>query len=227
MSTNKFCVRINLYDGYENRIKEFYSNQESYPKVFIGFHIGKTGENPHYHIVHTTDKIITVSTLRKRFKPVFTLGKGNGHISVKEWDGKIDAIGYVYHEDQNLVPTVLHGFTPEEISQAKEINAEHQDKIKSESPMKILEKVYEKLQARPCTQTYTDHYGQIKYRKRWHHEEIFNAIMDAYNEKGDWMPNRFQMERYIMKIQQMLNQEDEDWRDLRKLWYSEMFPQRN
>jgi len=224
---NKFFVRINLYDGYESKIKEFYSDRESYPKVFIGFHIGKTGENPHYHVVHTTDKPITISTMRKRFKQVFTQGKGNGHISVVNTDNEVKTIGYIYHEDRKLVPLICHGYTDQELQDAQESNAEIQDEIKSKSPMKILEQVYEKLQARPCTQTYTDHYGQIRYRKRWHHEEIFNAIMDAYNEKGDWMPNRFQMERYIMKIQQMLNQEDEDWRDLRKLWYSEMFPQRN
>lgn len=226
MSTNKFCVRINLYDGYESRIKEFFSQTDSYPKVFIGFHIGKTGENPHYHVVFTTDKPITVSTLRKRFKLVFTKGKGNGHISVKEWDGKLDAIGYVYHEDQHLVPTVLHGFTAEEISQAKSINAEHQDKIKSESPMKVLEKVVERLFQAGHT-TYTDHYGQVKVRSRWTHEEIFNVIMDAYIEKGDWLPNRFQMERYIMKVQLMLTQDDESRTNVKKLWYSEMFPQRN
>jgi len=226
MTTNKFCVRINLYDGYEARIKEFYSRAESYPKVFIGFHIGKTGENPHYHIVHTTDKPITVSTLRKRFKPVFTKGKGNGHISIKEWDGKIDAISYVYHEDQHLVPTVLHGFTDEEISQAKQVNAEHQEKIKETTPLKVLELVCERLKASQLTQ-YRDHYGQLQTRSRWTHEEIFNAIMDAYYDKGDWFPTRFHIERYIMKVQVMLTQDKTEFQThVRKLWYSEMFPQR-
>mgnify|MGYP007090484853 CR=1 FL=1 len=165
--------------------------------------------------------------MRKRFKLVFTKGKGNGHISITEWDGKIDAIGYVYHEDQHLVPTVLHGFTAEEINQAKCINAKHQDKIKSESPTKVLEKVIERLTQAGHT-TYTDHYGQVKVRSRWTHEEIFNVIMDAYNEKGDWMPNRFQNGKiHHEKSKTMLNQDDESWKNLKKLWYSEMFPQRN
>lgn len=226
MSTsNKFCVRINLYDGYESKIKEFYSDQEAYPKVFIGFHIGKSGENPHYHIVHTVDKSVTHSAMRKRFKTVFTLGKGNGHISIKEWDGKIDAIAYIYHEDMQLIPTLIHGFTDEEIVKAKDINSEHQATIKGGSPTKMLEQVYEKLMAKPIPPA-INYMGEMVPRKRWGHEELFDAILDWYKAKGDWMPNRFQLVRYIMKLQTMFTANDEDWVRLKGQWYTEMFQER-
>lgn len=227
MSTsNKFCVRINLYDGYESKIKEFYSDRESYPKVFIGFHIGKSGENPHYHIVHTVDKSVTTSAMRKRFKTVFTLGKGNGHISLKEWDGKIDAIAYIYHEDMQLVPTLTHGFTDEEIVQAKAINSEHQATIKGGSPTKMLEQVYERIMSadgskKQCN-VVTGKYEFVKFS----HSYLFGCILDWYKAKGDWMPNRFQLVRYIMKLQSMINCHEEDWERLKGEWYTEMFQER-
>jgi len=92
-------------------------------------HRGASGENEHYHMVIKTD--VKDQAFRVRMKKVFDKGKGNAHMSIKNWDGNIDAISYLFHEDEDAQLVVQHNVTDETILKARERNREVQTKMEA------------------------------------------------------------------------------------------------
>lgn len=91
-------------------------------------HVGKGGTNPHFHIV---GRFIgaKVESVRQRLRRVLAAGqettaRGNGFCSIKPWDGSIDAISYLFHEDDDA-PLLIQFNVPDSlIVQARARNIE-------------------------------------------------------------------------------------------------------
>lgn len=98
-----------------------------YQAIIAVKHFGSKGENEHYHIVVKTT--VKDQAFRVRMKKVFDKGKGSEHMSIKPWDGNIDALSYLFHEDENAEIILRHNVANETILKAKERNREVQTKI--------------------------------------------------------------------------------------------------
>jgi len=90
-------------------------------------HKGGKGDNPHYHLVIRS--AVKDQALRVRLRKIFDLGKGNDHMSIKPWDGNIDAISYLFHEEPEALLFLQHNIPDETITKARERNKEVQTKI--------------------------------------------------------------------------------------------------
>lgn len=119
MNYEGYCVRVDALDGYAPKLTGLTLSLE-YKSIVAVRHAGNTGENPHYHIVVKTD--VAGQAFRVRMRKIFDQGKGNGHMSIKPWDGCIDAISYLFHEDENTTLLVQHQVSDETIAQAKARN---------------------------------------------------------------------------------------------------------
>lgn len=203
---NQYAIRIDDREGYKELLTTFFTEVD-YKDVLIVSHSGRTGENIHYHICVSTT--LKSQALRKRLKVVFTLGKGNGHMSLKDWDGNEKALSYMFHEDE---ATIIYNktYSTDDISRFKEINATVQADIKNNSPNTIVSKVVTDLLENPK-----------RYRD---HKSIFFAISTIIYENGDFFPNKFQMDRWITKVQMLLCQDDEfSRRRFFEMKYNEMY----
>lgn len=126
MSTIGFFVRVDALQNYQEKIVMLQASDD-YQVVFAVKHQGKTNENTHFHIIVVTK--VKPQAFRVRMKKVFDQGKGNGHMSIKPYDGSEDAYAYCFHEDiAELV--VRKGVTDELIERAKQRNESVQREIK-------------------------------------------------------------------------------------------------
>jgi len=121
MDYTGYCVRVDALDGYADKLPMLKSCQD-YKSMVAVRHNGTTKENPHYHLVIQTT--VAAQAFRVRMRKIFDQGKGNGHMSIKPWDGCIDAISYLFHEDENAVLLVQHNVSDETVAQAKARNKE-------------------------------------------------------------------------------------------------------
>lgn len=128
MNFEGFCVRVQAMDTYAERMKML-GTVSDYQAIVAVRHRGSTGENEHYHIVIKTQ--VKDQAFRVRMKKVFDKGKGNAHMSIKPWDGNIDALSYLFHEDENAQLIVQHNVTDETIDKARSRNREVQAKMET------------------------------------------------------------------------------------------------
>lgn len=128
MNFEGYCVRIQAMDGYAERMRAL-ALVSDYQAIVAVKHRGGTGENEHYHMVVKTQ--IRDQAFRVRMKKVFDAGKGNAHMSIKPWDGNIDAVSYLFHEDDDAKLIVQHNVTDETIEKARERNREVQTKMEA------------------------------------------------------------------------------------------------
>lgn len=119
MDTHGYCVRVEALDGYSDKLPML-ALVEDYKSIIAVKHMGNKGENPHFHLVVRTQ--VQQQAFRVRMRKVFDQGKGNGHMSIKPWDGNNDAISYLFHEDENTSILVQHNISDETVAQAKERN---------------------------------------------------------------------------------------------------------
>jgi len=119
MDTLGYCVRIDAMEGYLEKIKALPMCQD-YKSIVAVRHHGTNKENPHYHLVVQTP--VLQQAFRVRLRKIFDQAKGNGHMSIKPWDGNNDAISYLFHEDENAKLLVQHNVTDETIKSARERN---------------------------------------------------------------------------------------------------------
>lgn len=119
MDTHGYCVRVDALDGYSDKLPMLRAC-EDYKSIIAVKHMGNKGENPHFHLVVRTQ--VASQAFRVRMRKIFDQGKGNGHMSIKPWDGNNDAISYLFHEDENTTILVQHNISDETVTQAKERN---------------------------------------------------------------------------------------------------------
>lgn len=112
-----YCIRVDAIEGYLEKIKAL-EYVTDYQSIISVKHMGKEKTNPHYHLVIKTN--VKQQTLRVRMKKVFSEGKGNGHLSVKVWDGDDKAVSYLFHEDLQAPLVVRKCISDEYLEKAKQ-----------------------------------------------------------------------------------------------------------
>lgn len=127
MESVGYAVRVQAFDGYSDRIQALVLMSD-YDAVLAVKHMGDSKENPHFHIVIRTN--VESQTFRKRMKKVFPDGKGNGHMSIKAWDGDNKALSYLFHEEPDVVPLVRKGLTDTFITELRQLNQGIQEAVK-------------------------------------------------------------------------------------------------
>jgi len=150
MNYQGYCMRVDALDGYADKLPLLTACQD-YRSLIAVRHKGNKGENPHYHLVVQTG--IAGQAFRVRMRKIFDQGSGNGHMSIKPWDGSIDAIAYLFHEDENTAVLVQHNISDETVAQAKERNRAVTTMVnasKAKAAWHLESVVYEDLKGKPC-----------------------------------------------------------------------------
>lgn len=174
-----YVLRLQALDGYQSKFNVCFN--ERFSRILCVFHNGKKGDNPHFHFCLTTD--YKQQALRVHLKNHFNIGKGNKHLSLKVWDGDRKACSYLFHEGTE--PVICKGFSEQEINDFKTLNDMVQAEVKRNAPAKIVEDATEYFMNKPGTT----------------HQDIFLYIFNRLRKNGDWLPNKFQCERWIMRIE--------------------------
>lgn len=190
--------RLDALDGYQELLSKL-TEYEDVISIVIVQHEGTTKENPHYHGVVKTTAV--QQTFRKRLKTLFTKGKGNGHLSVKDWDGNHDAVSYLFHEDPNSNLLVQKGFTDEDIAKARERNLAVREQVitaKQKASWRVEELVYRECDPR---NSYTNEY-------------LAKRIFLVAQRTGKYAPTDFKCKQMVLRIQFLLcagNEEQEEF----------------
>lgn len=149
MEYNGFCVRVQALEGYAEKIMTLPLSKD-YDAIVAMRHKGASGENPHYHLVIRTN--VKQQAFRVRMKKIFDLASGNEHMSIKNWDGQIKAISYLFHEDPNGTPNLTHNVPADTIEKARQLNREIQKEVtvaKEKASWKIEEELMKIYMAQP------------------------------------------------------------------------------
>lgn len=201
---NKFAIRIDDRQEYIEKLKTI-CQSDRFDSVLCVKHFGKTGENIHYHLCVSTD--YKQQALRKEFKRTFDKGSGNGHMSIKHWDGDKKALSYMFHEDEHEI--IYNTYTNEELDEFKKTNDEYKETLKKNAPNNIVAEVCLRLRKSNRFSNTT--------------ETIAFTIWDILKEKGDWFPNKFQLQRWIYRVQGELCETEMSWQRTKQDWFREMF----
>jgi hypothetical protein len=166
--------------------------------------MGKKQENPHFHVVCECD--YNKDALRKHLKKHFPV---NLSVSIKDWDGDIKACSYLFHEDNDAI--ISKGFTDEEIHTFKLKDISIRETLQSKGPKNVCNIIAEQYKSR-------------QHDPRWSEFKIIAYLLfDYYREQGDWMPNKFQMERYIRQVLVISAGNDkEEWESTKWKMYAQM-----
>lgn len=197
-----YVLRLQALDGYRDKFDNVFGDRFS--RVLCVHHTGRKGDNPHYHFALTCD--YRKDALRKYLKKEFSLSTGNRHLSLKNWDGDRKACSYMFHEGTEAL--IRKGFSDDELKDFKDINAGIQEVIKKNAPSTIVQEAIVYFSSKP------DKAGEYV---------VFKWIMDKLRQNGDWVPNKFQMERWIMRVQAgVLDKKDWDrWCEYKfKEWFA-------
>lgn len=203
-----FALRLDDRTGYREMMYEFFKT-DRFKKVVIVKHTGKTGENLHYHGIIECD--YKQQALRVQLKKVFNLGRGNGHMSLKLWDGSKNAVAYMFHEEGHEIVTHF-GFSDKYVKECYEINEKIQEDITKNTPNQICQEVIRILG------------DKMDVRNS---RLIVYTIWDILKAKGQWYPNKYQLERWISMCQSMITEcgenPDQAWKSLKDKWYLDLF----
>ena len=120
----------------------------------------------------------------------------------------------MFHEStrESFRIEINRGHSDEDINRYMDLNNVIQLEMKEKSPNKIIAKVvslcYEKDPKCPRPSEY----------------HLMSYILDVCRDQGDWYPNRFQMDRYVMKIQTLLaGDEPRTWEEQVDTWIREYY----
>lgn len=145
MDYKGYLVRVTALEGYAERITMM-NVYEDFESIIGVKHKGGKGDNPHYHFVIKTNA--KDQAVRVRLRKIFDQGKGNGHLSIKPWDGRKEAISYLFHEDTDAVLVLRHNVSDETIAEAKQINRTIQQMVldaKTKAAWRAEDIVYEEI----------------------------------------------------------------------------------
>ena len=193
------CIRIDEKDGYAEVIQDVFKGDE-FEAAIVVKHYGKDGRNPHYHAV--CEAYYSKEVMRYRLNKRFDKGSGNGHMSIKEWDGNKKAIQYCLHEckeacdiEKRVVVNVGGRYKEHrwvmiswgELEQLRQMSIEIVDEIKDNSPGKICGSI-------------AKHIVDNELDKR-NTKLIWSLICKYLLKKGKWMiSNKFQAERWVLQV---------------------------
>lgn len=140
-----YCVRVDAIDGYADKLPMLRAHTDFESIVGVK-HTGSSKENPHYHLVIRTR--CKDQAFRVRLRTIFDQGKGNGHMSIKSWDGKQEAISYLFHEDPDASLVIKHNVSDETIAECKVLNRNISQMVldaKTKASWRAEEIVFEQL----------------------------------------------------------------------------------
>lgn len=193
-----YAIRIDALDGYKDRI-QWLSAVVDYESIIGVEHRGTKKENPHYHLVIRTR--VQEQTIRKRFKKMFDKGKGNGHMSIKTWDGALEAISYLFHEDSEAELVIRHNVADELIERARQLNNRVQEEVqksKDRASIRLEQVVYDMLQPKgECPDART----------------VAKLILSTALRTDRYLPSVFQIRSMVTKIRFKLLNGDVDAED--------------
>lgn len=196
----RLCIRIDEKDGYPELIKTVFEG-EDFDTAIVVRHLGKDKRNPHYHAC--VEAFYSKETMRYRLNKVFNKGSGNGHMSIKEWDGNSRAVQYILHEcrepadvEANVIVNIgsrwkdyprFVAFEWSELERLRQLSIEIADEIKDNSPGKICGIIAKHMIDNELN----------KYDTRM----IWNLICKWLMKNGKWMiSNKFQAERWVLQV---------------------------
>lgn len=191
MNYDGYCVRVVALDGYLDKIAGLLICPD-YISMIAVRHLGKNRDNPHYHIVIKT--AVKQQAFRVRMKKVFDMGKGNAHMSIKEWDGALEAISYLFHENESDdVIVARKNISDETIEKARERNRDVQTKIekaKERASWRLEEALYQQIMNDPT----------IRKEYVYHEQRIAEELVLLALRNDKYVPNDYQLKAMVTKI---------------------------
>jgi len=181
-------------DGNHEFLKKQFEtlNWVDIKRVIAFLHLGDTKENPHCHFVISLASELQKQSFDKRIKQHFNVQKKHEYSS-KVWDGKDEAIAYMYHEDTE--PVINRGFDQACMVKAKEHNKVVQKVIsvnKEKASGKLLDKILEKVSGEDDLEQIAEVALDLIYEGSVYHPGDFklkSVISDAYiktRSKDEW-----------------------------------------
>lgn len=167
-------------------------------KKFIAFlHTGSSKENPHCHFLMELTSELQKQSFDTRVKKHFNVTKKT-EFSSKVWDGEIEALAYMYHED--TVPVVNKGFESADLDKAKQHNTVVQ-KVIAVNNEKASNKLLDKL--------------MLKIESTDTMEDIAGMAVDMIREGISYHPGMFRL-KAIVEEAYMKTRTAEDWKYARQ-----------
>lgn len=147
---NAWFVRVDgAKEFLKTKLNEFRGKLDT-KKLYGVYHTGDKHDNPHCHFVIETSSTVQKQSFALRCKTLFGIEKRSQY-SVNVWDGKIEAIAYMFHED-GAEELARLGVTDEEIDEAKKINESTKKVVavnKQKASGKLVEKALEAFPEEP------------------------------------------------------------------------------
>lgn len=206
---SEYVIRVQAFEGYEEKIKGMH---ERFTRVLAVYHTGKMMNNPHYHvIVETTEKMENV---RKIMKKVFDGGSGNGHMSMKKFDGERKGYAYMWHESDRETFKVVarRGHTDEQIEGYRKHHEEVLKVISENTPIKIVERAVQVLKT-----------AQPNKKGGYSKQQICDVIWDDLRTRGEWFPNSYVLKRWVMRVECLCTRNEKEWENLKRMWFGEVY----
>lgn len=197
-----FCMRVDMLEGYGDKIKALEMNAD-YKAVVAVKHHGSTKENPHYHLVVRTE--VHMQAFRVRMRKIFDQGKGNGHMSIKSWDGNNDAISYMFHEDEDALLLIQHGVSDDIIKQCRERNKSVVAMVqasKAKASWHLEEVVWGQIQSEA-----NDHGVQWRMMEE---SIIGQRLILTALRSGKYVPQPWHVKAMVQRLQYRLQNGDEE-----------------
>lgn len=201
-----YCIRVDALEGYADKLPSM-KLYDDFMSIIGVKHKGETKENPHYHFVVKTN--VKDQAFRVRLRKIFDQGKGNAHMSIKAWDGKIEAISYLFHEDEDAVVVLRHNISDETVAEARLVNKRVQQLVtdnKLKASWRSEEVVYEEI-VRQRTN------GAIKGEREFSlsDSQIGQRILLTCLRTGKYTPQPWLVRAMVQRIQfRLINGVEED-----------------
>lgn len=218
-----YFVRIDEHEAYAEIIKNLSEIHPDFHRIFAMRHVGKFKENPHFHLVITT--VIKLQTFRVRMKKLFTKGTGNGHMSIKVWDGDEKALSYLFHEEDPYI-IVQYGYSDEDVARFieadKEVKADYQ---KAKKEVKSSRQALINLVIASLGKEYPPY---LERKVSLQHNVVAFCVWDVCKDNQINLPHKFNLEFIIRQIQMHFSHSSRTaWYGTKDMWYTEMFSFRN
>lgn len=160
-----------------------------YTRHCVGFHKGDKTGLEHIHVVCELKSELQKQSFDVRVKKLFALESGgNKSYSSKIWDGKLEAISYLYHDKKGYVDIQHMGLTQEEAERVIVLDTVYTEIVennKARASGKCVDKVLEEIG---------------RSGKQWSHREVVRRILIGVR-KCEWhAPGPFQLEKFVDEI---------------------------
>jgi len=184
-------MRLDDRDGYHERLVALKLSGD-YTSILGVKHTGSNKENPHYHLVIQTQ--VKDKAFRARMVKIFDKGKGNGHMSIKPWDGADEAYSYMFHEGAKKAD-INHNITDERIAHFMTLNTQVQGLVSEAKKKASFQLEAEVL---------------LLLDKDSDEFEIARKIVITALRTGKYLPSDYQLRGMVDKVQFRLQDGDID-----------------